>query len=144
MAINFDYWLKRTKTGCLVWTYKLDRGGYGQYSKRRKDGSKVNGAHVWAWERVNGRVPVGKELHHTCLNRACCDVAHMQTLTHAAHKALHAGLRDRWGCGHAKKPGDRFCRECYNDYQREYQREWRKTHPRRRPPAAPSHALSPA
>ena len=130
MAINFDHWIKILPSGCWVWTYKLNKWGYGNYAKRRTDGSKVSNAHVWAWERVNGRVPDGQELHHTCLNRACCNPNHMQALTHAEHKAIHAAMATAWGCGHAKVAGSKFCRECRNAYSREYQSKWRQSHPR--------------
>ena len=129
-SIEFDLWLM-PQGDCLVWTYKLNRFGYGAYSWRRPDGSKGNGAHVFMWERFRGRVPNGKELHHTCLNRACCNVLHLQVLSHKEHKALHVSMSPTWACGHPRIAGQRMCRECWNAYCRDYQREWRKTHPRK-------------
>lgn len=118
---------------CLVWTRKLTNFGYGDYSWRRLGRPAGRGAHIFAWERVNGPVPKGLEIHHTCRNRACCLLAHMQLLTHKEHKRLHVsidGHSEAFACGHAREQGKSFCRICYNAYQRGYQRRYRQSHPR--------------
>lgn len=106
--------------------------GTGSIRTVGKMGARLGNAHVFAWERVNGRTPEGLELHHTCLNRACCNLEHLELLTHADHKAKHAAMRSTWGCGHPKEPGAKFCRPCRNAYARSYQQEWRKSHQRKR------------
>jgi hypothetical protein len=41
-----------------------------------------------AYELLVGPIPQGKELHHTCRNRRCCNPAHLQPLTRSEHRKL--------------------------------------------------------
>ncbi len=62
-------------TLCWLWPENLcNRDGYGIVHRRR--------AHKVAWELEYGRVPLGKELHHNCFQRACWRPAHIEALTH--------------------------------------------------------------
>jgi len=67
---------KDTKTGCLLWQAASD-GGYGV---TRWKGQKVR-AHRLAWEIHNGPIPEGSVIHHTCANRNCVNVKHLQAVT---------------------------------------------------------------
>jgi hypothetical protein len=61
---------------CLVWTgAKVD--GYGKLNR----GGKYHLAHRYHWEHANGPVPDGLELDHTCRNRACVKLEHMEPVT---------------------------------------------------------------
>lgn len=59
---------------CLEWVGYRNPKGYGRMS--------VNGrqafSHRYAWERVNGPIPDGKFIDHTCHNRACANVEHLR------------------------------------------------------------------
>lgn len=43
---------------------------------------KVYQAHRVAWILANGPVPEGLVLDHLCRNRACCEVTHLELVTH--------------------------------------------------------------
>lgn len=45
--------------------------------------------HRLAWEAQCGRLTYGEELHHTCGNRACVEVFHLQPVTREQHLAIH-------------------------------------------------------
>lgn len=68
---------RHAESGCLEWTGAVDPGGYGRI---RADDKTVL-AHRYAWERVNGPIPAGMQVDHTCWNHACCNVAHLRLAT---------------------------------------------------------------
>lgn len=45
------------------------------------DGRRVL-AHRLAYEKVRGPIPEGMELDHLCRNRSCCNVEHLEPVTH--------------------------------------------------------------
>ena len=67
-------------SGCWNWTAsKFKNGGYGQFN----GGSKISArAHVWSFLFFGGKIPVGKELDHTCRNTACVNPFHLEPVTH--------------------------------------------------------------
>lgn len=67
---------------CLVWTGSLISSGYGDFQQ----GKTRYLAHRYAWERVNGPIPDGMLLDHTCGNHACVKVDHLRL----ANKAQNA------------------------------------------------------
>ena len=70
----------RTEAGCLIYAGKLTPKGYAHV---RADNGKMRFAHVIMYEDKHGPVPDGLELDHTCRNRACCEEAHLDPVTHA-------------------------------------------------------------
>lgn len=74
-------------TGCLVWTGRKNRGGYGQMYV----GNDSVPVHRYAWERVNGPVPDGMCLDHVCYNRACAEVSHLRIATLAQNSWNRSG-----------------------------------------------------
>ncbi len=50
-------------------------------------------AHRAALEAVNGPIPAGFHVHHRCCQRDCVNPAHLQALSAADHRALHAAER---------------------------------------------------
>lgn len=79
VAESFDQCYRKDRKGCFVWQRaragkEAKRGGgYGCF----RLGSKVARAHTFAWERVNGPVPKGLQVRHTCHNTLCVNVEHM-------------------------------------------------------------------
>lgn len=91
-------WLKRhLNSGCslglcdpdAIWS-RIDRSGGDdahwkwkgaddwRYGHLRTTGARTKiKAHVWVWNQVNGAIPKGKELLHTCEER-CCNPKHMR------------------------------------------------------------------
>ena len=96
------------KMPCWIWDRRYSKWGYGQ--KREVDGCPTTNAHIVYWERKNGPVPDGHELHHMCEVRACVNPDHVTPLTRQVHGQITKGklspkdvleIRDlrRWGMG---------------------------------------------
>jgi hypothetical protein len=128
-------WAKTTlMDGCWVSALGICRDGYSQV---RIAGRKMM-AHVVSWEAVNGPVPDGLELDHSCRVRACWNPAHLEAVTHAEN--MRRG--DNWETrkthcpkGHPydeantmarRSRPNRICRECNRSRCREQHRR-RKT-----------------
>lgn len=72
---SFKARTEETAEGCIIWTGEVWRNGYGGINI---PGGRKTGAHRYAWERVNGRIPEGKHIDHTCFNRRCVNVEHLR------------------------------------------------------------------
>lgn len=79
-----------TETGCIVpLQRKLHWDGY-YVVTRRKNGKKIHIMfHRLVWELEYGEIPKGYSLHHTCHNRACCNINHLILLSNSEHARLH-------------------------------------------------------
>jgi hypothetical protein len=79
-----DRVMKSTKRidGCLVWTGRLSKGGYGvlRIGSRGIDRRTVF-VHRWHWEFINGKVPKGLDLDHLCRVRSCLEPSHLDPVT---------------------------------------------------------------
>lgn len=54
---------------------------------------RVRAAHCFFYERANGPIPDGAEVHHRCEHKPCVNPAHLEalsTMEHAATKDLRA------------------------------------------------------
>ena len=47
-------------------------------------------AHVFMYYLVHGTIPTGYVVHHTCLNRICVNINHLECLTQGEHRREHA------------------------------------------------------
>ncbi len=66
-------------TACWLWAAGRNSCGYGSFWS----GEFIGGAHVFAWEQENGKVPDGLELDHLCSRRECVRPSHCEPITHA-------------------------------------------------------------
>lgn len=79
------YWPRVAWAGpeeCWSWTGWIDGGGYGTMRVGGRTGRTVS-VHRIAYELSNGPIPEGLEIDHLCRNRACCNPAHLEAVTHA-------------------------------------------------------------
>lgn len=84
-----NFWARVAKNGkllsdCWEWTGYRIAQGYGQVSW----GDKILLAHRVAYELTFGAIPEGKEIHHTCENRACCNPYHLRVVTRRENQLL--------------------------------------------------------
>ncbi len=68
------------ETGCINWTGHL-ASGYGSIPLPGKRGKAVR-AHRVAYELARGPIPEGLFVDHLCRNRRCCNVDHLEVVTH--------------------------------------------------------------
>lgn len=66
-------------TPCWLWTSGHYPAGYGAFWL---EGRTVL-VHRWWYEQLIGPIPEGLELDHLCINRGCCNPAHLEPVTHA-------------------------------------------------------------
>jgi len=70
--------------GCMEWTGRIDRKGYGRVTVN----SEHLAAHRFAWELANGPIPDGLHMRHfVCDNPPCCNPEHLLPGTHADNMA---------------------------------------------------------
>lgn len=74
-------------TGCWLWQGHTNKNGYG----RIRVGSRIGGTermvvtHLVAYEATRGPVQKGHELDHLCRNRGCCNLDHLEPVTHTVN-----------------------------------------------------------
>lgn len=111
-----------------------DRDGYGQFSSAWSGAMSCYRAHRVMYEGTVASVPAGLVLDHLCRNRACCNPAHLEPVTHRENIMRGVGVAAvnaaRTHCvnGHEftadntylrKRPGGgRICKACIFERQR--------------------------
>jgi hypothetical protein len=119
---RFDEKVVRDPDGCWIWTGAMMGQGYGHFwVPNRKE---MVGAHVYAYERVNGAIPLGYQIDHVCRNRKCVRPDHLEVVTprentirgQAPNTLRH--LENRCKRGHdlrlarVRPNGTRECQQC--------------------------------
>ena len=70
------FWSRVDRRGpceCWEWQSGKHSDGYGWFHM----GGKSDTAHRWAYRFVNGDIPAGSVVRHTCDNRRCCNPSHL-------------------------------------------------------------------
>lgn len=110
---------------CWIWNGSLrsQSTGYGGIWWK----GKTWNVHRLVYELLIGAVPAGKQLHHTCRNRRCCNPSHMEVLTIAEHRKVETGLKTHCAHGHPydeantyRSKTQRHCRICMRKNWRRY------------------------
>lgn len=127
---------RRGAEECWPWLGSKDTSGYGTIMW----GGRRVGTHVLAYELVVGAVPEGLVIDHLCRNRACCNPAHLEPVTHRENVLRGRGptainaRKTHCNHGHEFTPentylqqnGGRGCRECHRNITREWARRNRR------------------
>ena len=110
---------------CLLVMSRLDRDGYAYHGHSK--------AHIVAYTRARGTVPVGLEIDHLCRRRNCIEPMHLEAVTRDENerRKSYAWRARRSKCprGHSMAGAaitperGRLCRQCQTDLQREIQRQ---------------------
>lgn len=94
--------------GCWEWLgSKSKTTGYGQFilSARRGEKRVRIAPYRFIWEYLNGTMADGLEPDHTCNNRACCNPAHIEPVTHGENqRRSYARGRKRPGVDYNPRP----------------------------------------
>ena len=120
----------------MLWEGHVDEQGYGV----RKVRGKRQRVHRLMWQKYRGEIESGKELHHLCGNKRCCNPEHLELVTRKEHVAktpsnvvwLNKG-KTHCAHGHEFTPentylrtdGSRQCRICINLSMRQWRRRRR-------------------
>lgn len=72
---------------CIAWTGATGSKGYGQLWS----GGRIVPAHRFAWERVNGPIPDGMVIDHTCYVRSCVNTQHLRLATPQENQQNRSG-----------------------------------------------------
>ena len=132
--------LEQNAQGCMIWNGAKDDNGYSRYRVNNKRiGNHNLSVHVYLWERLNGKLPEGKCLHHICGVRPCCNLEHLSLKERGEHLKEHKIKRwvEATHCPHGHgwtdtntyiipKTGYRICKVCRAIYMKKYKKERRK------------------
>ena len=101
---------------CWNWT-AFKRAGYGRF----RFNGKIYDAHRFAWLLMNGEIPDGMVVLHSCDNPSCCNLKHLSLGTQKENVAdcIEKGRRAsdkkthcKYGHELVQKKRQRYCREC--------------------------------
>ena len=74
------FWAKVNKTeSCWLWQGSTNSDGYGRFNPA----GRLVGAHRWSWSQINGPIPDGMCILHSCDTPACVNPSHLRLGTQA-------------------------------------------------------------
>lgn len=130
--------IDKREDGCWISRYSTASHGYAQIGWQTDGDRHVVLAHRAAWTFVNGQVPLGMTLDHTCKTKRCVNPDHLRLLPNYENARRTKG--DDWPMGFCKNghPNSelvtvtasknrsgvaRNCRVCLTEYRARWVRE---------------------
>ena len=102
-----------TEYGCHLWLGTLTEKGYGRVTRKQK-GRKV---HRLLWQMTGHDLPDytpgGEQLDHLCLDKSCCNPAHLELVTQLTNMQRRAAGRTHCRNGHELTDANTVIRENY-------------------------------
>jgi hypothetical protein len=89
--------LEQTPLGCLVWRGSKTQDGYGLVGW----GGKKMLVHRVVYGLVNGEIPEGLEVSHSCHNPSCAEITHLRAKPHRFN-ILESVKNGRWKQSHRR------------------------------------------
>lgn len=75
---------------CHIWQGRDSGNGRGGgYPRMEIDGGTV-AVHITIWVNENGIIPPKKQIDHLCRQRMCCNVDHLEMVTHKQNQKRRA------------------------------------------------------
>jgi hypothetical protein len=108
-----------TEYGCHLWLGTLTEKGYGRVTRKQK-GRKV---HRLLWQMTGHNLPDytpgGEQLDHLCLDKSCCNPAHLEIVTQLENMQRRTVLITHCRNGHEYtndniliRKGSKRCKQC--------------------------------
>ena len=73
-----------------IYFYEARTGGYYSGNIKDADGKRhIKRAHIYVWEKYNGKVPKGYHVHHLDGNKANNDISNLALMSAFAHSSHH-------------------------------------------------------
>lgn len=92
LVLSYD-----STSGCIIPTsHKPNKDGYirlRDYRHKCRGRKPLIMFHRFIYEINYGPIPSGYEIHHSCHNRKCCNIAHLNLVEISEHKAKHNRTR---------------------------------------------------